>query len=518
MEIPLDNQRPLPSPTIRHLKHFMMTRFLLAGLFAAVLSFAATLVPASAQYLNGQSASSVLGQSNFTGSFAAVPPTAQSQSGPRGLAIDRNTGAVFVCDGGNNRILRYASTAALTTGAAAEAVLGQPNFTSLTAATTQAGLNTPHGIFVDGNGTLWVADTNNNRVVWFEDAATKTNGANADGVLGQGTFTTSNTGNAATGLNKPRAVTVSPNGILYVSDSGNHRVLRYAAAPLVTNGASALQVFGQSAFGTGAASTGANRMNDPAGIAFDADLTLWVADAENNRVLGFTTSAQTGNGPSADLVFGQTNFSNNSPNGGSAGFFRPEGVYYDGQFNDEGNSLYVADRANHRVMIYSSPTQKASGAAADRILGSSWGTSASLFNNPAAIVRTNNFQLLVADRSNNRTLRFAPVSVPSMQTSRGSLRIKVKRKGVAVFTLTNTNFAGAYRLSIPRSNRNVAVAATFANGGTTAVLPVGGTQTVSITFRGKKITKRAATFVVSATAVATPNLSASATTKVTIRK
>lgn len=135
-----------------------------------------------AQYVNSESASSVLGQPNFNSTFGGSP-TATSQNAPCGVAVDPVSGSVFVSDKNNSRILRYESTAALQSGAAAVGVLGQPNFTSLTQATSQAGLRSPTGIWVDTTGRLWVADTDNNRVVWFNNAASKANGANATASL-----------------------------------------------------------------------------------------------------------------------------------------------------------------------------------------------------------------------------------------------------------------------------------------------------------------------------------------------
>jgi sugar lactone lactonase YvrE len=101
-----------------------------------------------------------------------------------------------VADTGNNRVLRFASSSALSNGAAAEGVLGQADFTS--GSQNRGGgiagntLNAPYGIAVDEAGRLWVADLFNNRVLRFDSAASKANGADADGVLGQADFTHNN--------------------------------------------------------------------------------------------------------------------------------------------------------------------------------------------------------------------------------------------------------------------------------------------------------------------------------------
>ena len=80
----------------------------------------------AAQFYTYQNAASVLGQSSFTA--ATTGNTATRTSSPRGLAVDPATGKLFVADRDNNRVLRYSSTLAFKSGAAAELVLGQAAF------------------------------------------------------------------------------------------------------------------------------------------------------------------------------------------------------------------------------------------------------------------------------------------------------------------------------------------------------------------------------------------------------
>ena len=79
---------------------------------------------------------------------------------------------------------------------------------------------------VDSSGSLYVADTQNNRVLVY--TGTISTGMNATIVLGQTDFST-NTNNAgglgASSLSVPAGVAVDGSGNLYVADTGNHRVL-----------------------------------------------------------------------------------------------------------------------------------------------------------------------------------------------------------------------------------------------------------------------------------------------------
>ena len=126
---------------------------------------------------------------------------------------------------------------AQTAGPKAVQVFGQPDFSSNDSNHNMPpaadGLNFPLGLTVDGKGGIYVADRNNNRVLYFApDGDTK-----ADRVYGQfGSFTVNvknNDGKGGSGapsaenLNMPASVTLDSKGGLYVTDRDNHRVLYF---------------------------------------------------------------------------------------------------------------------------------------------------------------------------------------------------------------------------------------------------------------------------------------------------
>jgi serine/threonine-protein kinase len=77
------------------------------------------------------------------------------------------------------------------------------------------GLNNPHGVTVDRDG-VYVTDSGNNRVLRLKtDPTTK--------------VTTLST-LPFTGLNNPRGVAADAQGNIYVVDGGNNRVLKMAKA------------------------------------------------------------------------------------------------------------------------------------------------------------------------------------------------------------------------------------------------------------------------------------------------
>ncbi len=149
----------------------------------------------------------------------AVGTSATSLSGPTGVAIDGN-GGLYVADYYNNRVLYYARASTK-----ASRVLGQLSMTSSAAFTGATGLNGPMGVAVDGSGGLYVADSGNNRVLYYPTGSTT-----ASVVYGQPNMTSHGRGTGASGLDDPSDVAVDGRGGLYVADSLNNRVL-YLSPP-----------------------------------------------------------------------------------------------------------------------------------------------------------------------------------------------------------------------------------------------------------------------------------------------
>ena len=110
-------------------------------------------------------------------------------------------------DYNNNRVKRWSSLTSYLANEDAEAVLGQDDFTGSSAnkggTTSASGLASPRSLAMDSKGNLYVSDNGNYRVLRFDNAANKANGAAADGVIGQTSFT-GNTGATERGrLNFP---------------------------------------------------------------------------------------------------------------------------------------------------------------------------------------------------------------------------------------------------------------------------------------------------------------------------
>jgi DNA-binding beta-propeller fold protein YncE len=145
------------------------------------------------------------------------------------------------------------------------------------------------GVATDPQGRLYVADSGNNRVLEFD--APLTGAGAADHVFGQPSLITDTAnfgGISGNSLNDPIGLATDGQGNLYVADTGNNRLLEFDA-PLTTN-PTADRVFGQPSPITGTANTGgisALSLNFPTAAALDAQGNLYLADADNNRVLEY---------------------------------------------------------------------------------------------------------------------------------------------------------------------------------------------------------------------------------------
>jgi len=325
---------------------------------------------------------------------------------PSGVAVDPNTGKLFVSDSDNNRILRFASAeAAELSGATSEAIFG----------VTTTTMNGPTGICVDTFGRLWVADTNNHRVLRYDNASTKVTGAAADGVLGRENYT-SNTSAPQTytnTMNSPTDVWVDSAGRLWVADLINHRILRFDKAGAKEDGDDADEVLGQENFTTNSSGNSQSQMNSPISIIGSTTGHLFVADLMNNRVLCYTNVVQKRNLANASIVLGQFEFDEKNPSTSQTGMQNPSGLGLDAYGN-----LYVADLNNNRVLIFKDAINKSNGDAADHVLGQDSFDKKSENNgntepNPSTLhnpyflnVDIPNDYLWVADYGNNRVLRF----------------------------------------------------------------------------------------------------------------
>lgn len=272
-------------------------------------------------------------------------------------------GPVIIPDG--RRVLVY-ETQPSVSYAPADLVIGQGSHFANEAGVDYGELDAdslarPGGISVSPSGEVVIADTANDRVLLLREGGrtvvlgqpdARSFGPNRWGPVGADT------------MSGPSAVAWTDDG-LFVSDSGNHRVLFWRSAP-TADGAPADFAIGQPLFRSGDPNYEGGVDDEgfyrpsPQGLFYPSGLTvldgrLFVADTHNNRVLGFTLPIRA-MAARASIVIGQEGFDTGRPNRGG-GFLTPVpgGLALPTGLANDGTHLFVADTENNRVLRYAPP-------------------------------------------------------------------------------------------------------------------------------------------------------------------
>ncbi|MGA2664576.1 MAG: NHL repeat-containing protein, partial [Nitrososphaerales archaeon] len=280
--------------------------------------------------INPEPASLVLGQTDFTSYGSANGPGGLSQ--PEFAAFDRS-GDLWVSDYNNSLVAEY--TPPFTTGEAASLELGSASFSTTGCAST--GLEdvcSPNGIAFDPQGNLWVADSENSSIVEFK--APFTAGESVSTVIGGPSETDGAV--SATTLGEVYGIAFDGSGNLWVADSNDNRVVEFKA-PL-SSGEAASLVLGQPTLTSVTNDDAQSNMSGPEDIAFDRSGNVWVADTDSSRVLEFPQPFS--DGEKASLVIGEPDFTSTAGNDTQSALTLPEALAFDPSGNlwvsDSGNS------------------------------------------------------------------------------------------------------------------------------------------------------------------------------------
>lgn len=300
----------------------------------------------------------------------AAEPTPSQLYAPRGVYLDEQY--LVAVDSGNHRVLIWHGPPGHD-HRPADVVLGQPGFFSegprAAGRGPANGLHLPTGVLVI-QGRLYLADAWHHRVLCWHAMPDRSD-TPPDSVIGQDSLcaTEPNRGLGvdALGLYWPYGIGWV-NGWFYIADTGNRRVLGWRGLP--EQGQPAELVLGQ----PDAHSHAENRDGPPSASSFrwphaiaGDERTLYVADAGNHRVLGWTP-APTEDRP-ADLVLGQPDMATareqpHVPQG-------PSKLRFPYSVSCALGRLAVADTANNRVLLWDTLPRAGAFPPADRVLGQS---------------------------------------------------------------------------------------------------------------------------------------------------
>jgi sugar lactone lactonase YvrE len=140
---------------------------------------------------------------------------AKDLKGAMGIAVD-GTGNVYVADWGTNRVRRITPDGSMTTLAGS----GAPGNTDGTG--TAASFRGPAGVAVGPSGNVYVADQGNHTIRKITPAGIVTT------LAGSGRPGSADGTGIAASFNSPTGVTIDQAGSLYVADSGNNKIRKIA--------------------------------------------------------------------------------------------------------------------------------------------------------------------------------------------------------------------------------------------------------------------------------------------------
>src|SRR5205823_2706863 len=187
-----------------------------------------------------------------------------------GIAIS-SSGTVFVADEANDRIRK------INTGGTISTYAGAVHYGGDGGPASQAVMNWPTGVAIDGAGNIYITDYNNNRVrkmTASTGVVTTVAGTGVSGFSGDGGSATS------ARLSLPVDVVLDSAGNLYIVDSQNNRIRRVNTSGVISTFAG---TGASGSSGDGGPATSAH-LNTPEGIGIDASGNIYIADTGNNKI------------------------------------------------------------------------------------------------------------------------------------------------------------------------------------------------------------------------------------------
>jgi sugar lactone lactonase YvrE len=301
-------------------------------------------------------------------------------------------GNIYMADQDNNVVRRVDTSGFITTFAG----VGAAGFNGETGPATETRLNGPQGVCVAPSGLIYVTDTKNHRV----RAVTS---GNIMTVAGNGSIVSSGDGGQAVsaGLMTPVRCGVDSSGNVYIVDQGASVIRKVTIATgVITTFAGVNNTPGFTGDNGPAA---AAQMNNPTAASFDASGNLYVTDQGNQRIRKIDTNGIittiAGNGVAA--------FAGDLGDAKSASLNSPGEIAIDPLDN-----LFIADTSNQVIREVTSAgiISTVAGIHGAAGSGNGFGPLSAQFNNPLALARDPLGSLYVGDTGNHRVRKIASLA------------------------------------------------------------------------------------------------------------
>ncbi|MFB3828228.1 MAG: hypothetical protein ACE15B_15775 [Bryobacteraceae bacterium] len=336
-------------------------------------------------------------------------------SSPAELLFDRESGTLYVADSSASRVRAIGPNGVVRTfaGSPISGFSGDGGMASL------CRLFGPSALAADGGRNVYIADTFNHRIRKVTAGGVITSIAGKDHFAGDGGAAT------AALLQRPNGVAVDKNGVLYVSDTNNHRIRRVAPDGTISTYAGTGI---NDSTGDGGPAANAS-LGYPGVLALDSTGNLYVSAANRVRKIspagvitafagsGICCSGTTSGGPATEARFNNVS----------------------ALAVDSAGKVYIADQSNYRVWVVASDGTISAFAGTGTRGGIGDGglaRSAQLSNVYGLAVDKDN-NVYIADGGNNRIRKVTPAGI--ITTAIGSGRSGLPAEGAAPDSNTNLN-------------------------------------------------------------------------------
>lgn len=249
---------------------------------------------------------------------------------PSGIAID-GAGNLYIADTGNNVVREIVAATGIIKTVAGNGTQGNSGDQGLAVTAT---LNQPLGVTVDLAGTLFIADTGNNRIRKVDPIYGVISHVAGD-PAGSAGYSGDNGPAASAQLNGPNAVAFDDSGYMYIPDSLNNVVRKvWTSGMIITfaGGGTSTQPYGPSAT--------AFQLNLPSAVVVDPAQNIYIADTQNQAIRKIYAAS------AYYVTFAELNVYGDFFDGTKyeTALSGPSGMALDGN-----GTLYFADKFNNKI-------------------------------------------------------------------------------------------------------------------------------------------------------------------------
>jgi streptogramin lyase len=258
-------------------------------------------------------------------------PASNAQlNNPRGIFAD-HVGNVYIADTMNHRIMKVDPSGIITRVAGKANDGGYHNGDNGSA--TNAALNEPNGVAVDGLGNIYIADTKNDCIRKVDTSGIITTVAGTPYNGGYG-----GDGGPATSarLSEPCGVHADVLGNLFIADTNNDRIRKVDATTQNIDTVAG----GGSSFGDGGPATQAE-LQKPFAVFVDISGNIYISDSNNHRIRMVDAATQDIDTVAGD---GSSGYSGDDGPATNASIQKPKGVWV-----DESGNILIGDTENNRL-------------------------------------------------------------------------------------------------------------------------------------------------------------------------